>query len=381
MRIEEKFKNKLSNFTEGNTNIFFYWKGRVALFALLKSMGVDEGDEVILPAFTCVVVPNAILYCGAKPIYVDILSETYNIDFSKIENVITSKTKVIICQNTFGLSSNIEDIKALALRYNLYTIEDCTHGFGGLYNGRFNGINCDAAFFSTQWNKPFSTGIGGFALINNSRLIDNIKYLEKNKIKPSLSDNLSILVLNMARKLFVNSFTYWFILSFYRFLSINGVVLGSSSKDEIDSIIEPVNFFKGMSIAQFTLGLFELGRFNNLLEKRKKNAVVYTDFLKKHRKTCVVEKLFDNHSFLKYPILVKNRNVFFDLAKKNKIEIGDWFISPLHPIEKELDKWCFDDNKYPVAKEISRLVVNLPLEKKNIGNVLAFLNENLEFII
>ena len=73
MNICDKYKTELSDFLNVNKDaISLYWKGRVALYTALKSMGISEGDEVIIPAFTCVVVPNAIIYLGATPIYVDI---------------------------------------------------------------------------------------------------------------------------------------------------------------------------------------------------------------------------------------------------------------------------------------------------------------------
>ena len=80
----EKYKKAIAAILKCNpANIFLYWKGRVALYAILKAMGVKDGDEVIIPAFTCVVVPNAILYLGAKPVYVDISIEDYNTDAKK----------------------------------------------------------------------------------------------------------------------------------------------------------------------------------------------------------------------------------------------------------------------------------------------------------
>ncbi len=87
-------------------NICFYWKGRVALYALLKAMGIEEGDEVILPAYTCVVVPNAILYLGAKPVYVDVSTKTHNMGIEAVSAAISDRTKAIFCQNTYGLSSD-----------------------------------------------------------------------------------------------------------------------------------------------------------------------------------------------------------------------------------------------------------------------------------
>ena len=82
----QTFKFKISNYLEFvSQNIFLFWKGRVALYAILKAIGIEEGDEIILPAFTCVVAVNPIIYLKAKPVYVDIDPKTYNIGPNKIE--------------------------------------------------------------------------------------------------------------------------------------------------------------------------------------------------------------------------------------------------------------------------------------------------------
>ena len=159
----EKFKAEIAKKLNANASqISLYWKGRVGFYALLKANGIGKGDEVIIPAFTCVVVPNAIIYLGAKPVYVDVNKDTFNTTLNHIKEKVTTKTKCIVIQNTFGLSSEIEEIVEFAKEKEIVTIEDCTHGFGGSYNGKPNGVFADASFFSTQWNKPFSTGIGGF---------------------------------------------------------------------------------------------------------------------------------------------------------------------------------------------------------------------------
>ncbi|MFO7790645.1 MAG: aminotransferase class I/II-fold pyridoxal phosphate-dependent enzyme, partial [Bacteroidales bacterium] len=145
---KDKLKQKLAQYLDNRRNIFFHYKGRVSLYAILKSMGIGEGDEVLIPAYTCVVVPNPIIYAGAKPVYVDIDPATYNINTDLLEEAITSKTKVIVCQNTYGLSSGVGHIIDIAKKHKLYTIEDCTHGFGGHYHGKPNGTYCDASFFS-----------------------------------------------------------------------------------------------------------------------------------------------------------------------------------------------------------------------------------------
>ena len=375
------FAEKIKSFLKSEPELFLFWKGRVALYALLLACGISKDDEVVMPAYTCVVVPNAIIYTGAKPIYVDNKPDTYNIDVSKIEAAITPKTKVIICQNTYGLSSNIEEIIEIAKKYNLYTIEDCCHGFGGTYNGKPNGTFLDAAFFSTQWNKPFSTGLGGMALINNEKLIPKMKELDKNKIAPSLKEKAVLKFLYFVRRYMLRDFSYWFLVWLYRLLSKNNLIIGSSQGPELEKPEMPKDFFKGFSATQAKEGVENLKSLDSLLVLRKNNAKIYTNFLEKNGKKCVKKELFKNHSFLKYPILVKNRDKFMELAQKDRIRLGDWFVSPLHPILKNFEYWFFKKDDYPCASEIADRVVNIPTETKDIEKVLDFLDRNIDFVV
>ena len=106
----EKFKAEIAKKLNANASqISLYWKGRVGFYALLKANGIGKGDEVIIPGFTCVVVPNAIIYLGAKPVYVDVNKDTFNTTLNHIKEKVTTKTKCIVIQNTFGLSSEIEE--------------------------------------------------------------------------------------------------------------------------------------------------------------------------------------------------------------------------------------------------------------------------------
>jgi dTDP-4-amino-4,6-dideoxygalactose transaminase len=373
-------KTEISKYL-GSKNIYFHNKGRASLYAILKAMGVGLGDEVIIPAYTCVVVPNPIIYLGAKPVYIEIDKDNLCMDLSYLEQKINDKTKVIICQNTYGLSANVDKIVEIAKKYNLYSIEDCTHGFGGQYEGKPNGTYCDAAFYSMQWNKPFSSGIGGFMIINNDNLIESINKIEKEKLKANLSTKLNLKILFFAKKCFLNQTTYWTLLKLYRWLSKNNIVTGSSSGQEISDIKIPKKFFMDYSQTQAKEGVKNIKNLSEFLKLRKENAVIYTDFLKNHKKTYVKEDLFANHSFLKYPIFVKNRKRFFELARKHKIELGDWFNSPIHPIQNNFEKWGMFPEKYPIANFASKHVVNIPCDTKNIEKILSFLEKYLNEII
>ena len=379
--MKEIYKKEIASVLQIDPGkVFLYWKGRVALYAALKAIGIKEGDEVILPAFTCVVVPNAILYLGAKPVYVDIDPVNYNSDLNNLKNAITIKTKAIICQNTFGLSSNIESIIEIARQNNIYTIEDCTHGFGGFYNGKPNGSYCDAAFYSTQWNKPFSTGIGGFLVVNNDSLIHRVRQFEEGKIKTQFTDDFIISILIFSRKYFVNNFTQGSLINLFRFLSRHNIIIGSSQGEELAGISVPKNYFKDISSSQIREGIKQLKNLENLNNLRKKNAADYTKFLKLNKKTFVNEELFPNHLFLKYPLLVKQREKFLNLARKEKINLGDWFVSPLHPVKENLNLWGFNTEEFPVSVEISKKILNLPAEINDTGKVLKFLSKHLDLI-
>ncbi|MGC9330443.1 MAG: aminotransferase class I/II-fold pyridoxal phosphate-dependent enzyme [Bacteroidales bacterium] len=377
---KDKLKQNLAQYLGKRKNIFFHYKGRVSLYAILKAMEIEEGDEVIIPAYTCVVVPNPIIYAGAKPVYVDIDPDTYNMNTDLLEKAITSKTKVIVCQNTYGLSSGIEQIIDIAKKHKLYTIEDCTHGFGGQYHGKPNGTYCDASFFSMQWNKPFSSGVGGFALINNPSLLEPMRQLEAEKIPVSLSEKMNLKILYFIRRYLLTNFTYFTFMRLYRWLSKNNMVVGSSSGEEISSVKKPKRFFKNYSNVQAKEALRNLKNFDDVLLRRKKNARVYTDFLSETGKNHVSVDLFDDHAFLKYPLRVIDRDRFFHLAEKANIPLGDWFFSPIHPVQQDLSAWCFDAKNYPVAVEMAKKVVNLPTDIKTTGKLIQFLKKHIDLI-
>ena len=376
----QAYKEALAS-TLKNENIFLYWKGRVALFALLKAMGVSAGDEVILPGFTCVVVPNAIKYLGATPVYVDVLKEPMNPDVRNYENAISPKTKVIITQNTFGLSFEVDKIAALAKAKNIYSIEDCTHGFGGTFNGKPNGSYCDAAFFSTQWNKPFSTGIGGFASVNNISILENLEVVNRSLIHPSSKDKMILSALLFARDHILNNSNYWRLRSFYRFLSKHNLVVGSSQGEELTGTKMPEGYFKSISEVQVKKGISNLDEFDTLMKRRHENAVKYSSFLKEHHKYYVDEQFHKDHCFLKYPILVKDRTVFEELAFNAKIELGDWFCTPLYPVKDNWIEWDLHEKTIPIALYLSKHIVNLPTETKNPEKVIKFVKNNIDQLI
>jgi dTDP-4-amino-4,6-dideoxygalactose transaminase len=363
MNLELTYQSRIAEYLQIDAEqVSLYWKGRVALYTVLKAMGVGPGDEVILPAFTCVVVPNAILYLGATPIYVDVNPTVLCCSAEQIEQVLTPKTKVILIQNMLGLSFEVEEIVSLAKARGIYTIEDCTHGFGGKHQGVFNGLRSDASFFSSQWNKPFSTGIGGMLLVNNRDLLQPVNQLNSHLIKPSAKDQFILFILIWARTYLLKGFTYWTFLRLYRWLSKKRVVVGSSSASELEGINMPKDYFKGMSTVQCRAGIKSLSTFDQVISQRKNSGVLVHEWLTSQGKTTVPAEHLAQHAFLKYPILIKDRTLFLQQAEKEKVPLGDWFISPLHPVLDSLEPWGLEVSNFPNAVYVSKHIVNLPLD-------------------
>ena len=351
-----------------------------------KGRWYKKRDEVILPAFTCVVAVNPIIYLGAKPVYVDINPKTYNVNPNKIEEKITPKTKAILAQNTFGLPADLDAIFKIAERYGIFVIEDCAHGFGGFYKGKPNGTIADAAFFSTQWNKPFSTGLGGIAVTKNEELAKKLQELERKVVKPSKKEEWTLRILIQIRKKLLKPQVYWFALKTYRKLSKWNLILGSSQGYELEKPIEPPNFLKGFSEVQARKGIKYLEKVNGqykidlIIAHRRKIASFYKEILKDLGFEPPYEPAYAMHTYLKFPLLVKNRKKFFALAEKEKIELGDWFVSPIHPIQKNFELWHYKYGEDPIAEKISQHIVNLPthikINEDYVDKVSQFLKKN-----
>ena len=145
--------------------------GTDALHLALRALDIGAGDEVITVAFTFVATTEAIGIVGAKPVFVDIDSDTFNIDVEKIENAITPKTKAIIPVHLYGQPCNMKVIMEIAKRYDLFVIEDCCQAIGAKLNGQMVGSFGDVGCFSFFPTKNLGAMGDGGLLTTNSQVI------------------------------------------------------------------------------------------------------------------------------------------------------------------------------------------------------------------
>ena len=167
--FETNFKNYLHSKYALVTN-----SGTTAIWSLYDSIGLKKGDEVICPIYTFFATVSPILQTGATPVFVD-CDENGNMDYTKIEEKITSNTKAIMVVHMWGYPARMEKIPQIADKHDLYLFEDCSHAHGGSYMNKKLGEWGDASAFSLQGNKIITGGEGGI-------LVTNDKYIYKNAL-------------------------------------------------------------------------------------------------------------------------------------------------------------------------------------------------------
>ncbi|OSZ82398.1 perosamine synthetase [Chitinophagaceae bacterium IBVUCB1] len=146
-----------------------------ALHLALVALGVGVGDEVIVPAFTWVSTANAVMYCGATPVFIDVNPITFNIDTTQLCDKITSKTKAIIPVHLFGLCADIDKIKEIAPELKI--VEDGACAAGAALNGIAAGALGDIGCFSFHPRKSVTTGEGGMLTTNDDALAEKLNCL------------------------------------------------------------------------------------------------------------------------------------------------------------------------------------------------------------
>lgn len=169
-----EFERKVADYTGAKYAVAIA-NGTAALHAACYAARIGEGDEVITTPITFAASSNCVLYCGGTPVFADINPETYNISPEDIERKITPKTKAIIAVHFTGQPCEMEQIHAIAHKYNLTVIEDGAHALGAEYQGKRVGTLSDMTTFSFHPVKHITTGEGGMILTNNPELYQRLK--------------------------------------------------------------------------------------------------------------------------------------------------------------------------------------------------------------
>ncbi|MFH0864246.1 MAG: DegT/DnrJ/EryC1/StrS family aminotransferase [Candidatus Gottesmanbacteria bacterium] len=172
-----EFEQMLGDFI-GSKYVSILSNGTVTLFAGLKALGIGLGDEVIVPDFTMVACPNAIILTGAKPVFVDINKENLCLDLDEVSRKITNKTKAIMPVAMNGRFPEMKRLIKLARKHKLFIIEDTAQALGCYFQKRHLGTFGDIGSFSFSTPKIITTGQGGALVTNDKKLYEKIVRLK-----------------------------------------------------------------------------------------------------------------------------------------------------------------------------------------------------------
>ncbi len=347
----------------GARHAFSFWKGRVGLYAILKALGVGMGDSVILPGYTCVVVPAAVAYLGASSRYVDIIPGTYNINPSKLDAALQKNTKALVIQHTYGIPAAVDELLDWANKHGLPVIEDCCHALGSSIHGQELGTFGVASFFSSQWNKPYTTGLGGMVATNDASLAETIRtYQEQECAKPSGREERLLMLQCLVHHWFYFPRTAGLVTSLYRALS-SKVLIGSSCPLDLTPQM-PDGYSKLMSPGQARLGLHEVEALDDNAAHRTRISELYRDALLERGWSVPAAPNDAEVAFVRYPVRVQNKDEALKKAPLSLIELGDWFNCPIHPREANPALFGYSKGMCPEAEKAAREVVNLPTHTK-----------------
>jgi perosamine synthetase len=355
----------------GVSQLTTFSSGRNSQRAILKAMEIGEGDEVIIPGLTCVVVPYTILHCGARPVYVDI-GRDYRMNLDLLRASLTPRTKAIIAQHTFGLPEKMSDIVPLAKERGIRVIEDCTHVLPGTgYEGELLGTLGDAAYFSFDRGKTISAGWGGAVITRNEEIGRRLSALQQGVSPLSRDENLRI-----GTQLFLTILTHhpdlFGLLSLARpWLSRKGVFPRSVPETECRGD-PPSQLLGQLADIQADLLMSQIKQLSSISERRSASVRAFAERLGGPATDLPL---------MWYPLQVRNRDEAVENFRKHQIELRTWK-APLTPVKCDTARALYQWGSCPVAEEISRGCVALPtmLRKNDLDRVLNVATRCLDIV-
>ena len=354
----EKLNGKLKNIFNGK-DIFLFNRGREAMYFVLKELGITEGDEVILQAFTCVAVPTPILWLKAKPIYIDIDPNNFNINIESLKEKITSKTKAIIVQHTFGNMVDIKRLKDVIGDKDIYIIEDCAHLFSTSTEVSEANRYSDVSLFSFAQDKAISCVQGGLAVINNpilkSKMSKEYVHVKEQSVIQARYNAEYIRLWSLIKK-------YYFtpLIPFYKKITIGKALviifrrLGLI-RQQASNRIEQTPLINKISDIQSHILLNQLPKCNRMNMQRIKISKIYNEQLNKE-----LRGLNSENPLIRYPVIIDNPEEVLHILSNSGYICGRWYNSAVFPLDTNLEDVEYKQGECAMAELLASKIINLP---------------------
>ena len=325
--IIDKFENALAKFV-GAKYAVCVSSGTAALHAACIASGIESGDEVIVPTLSFVATANCVLYCGAKPVLVDVYEETLTINVEEAEKKITKKTKVIIAVDFAGHPADWDKLRKLAQKHNLILIDDAAHALGSVYKEKSIGSIAGLTAFSFHPVKTITTGEGGAIATNSEALYGRLKKFRHHGIEKDKKND--------------KKYGSWY-------YEINNLGYNYRITD-----------------LQAALGLSQLKKIKKNIKVRR---FLWNRYKEKLNNLKAIDLPIEKDNVVSawhiYPIRLNNkakksRRKVFDFLKKVGIGVQVHYI-PIHLFNLYRRKFGYKRGDFPVAEEYYDNALTLPL--------------------
>jgi len=336
--------------------------GRTALWQVLQAMGVKAGDEVMMQAFTCVAVANAIRWSGATPVYVDCEHDSFNMDIEDAERKVSPNIKALIVQHTFGVPADMDKVMEFAKKHKLQVVEDCAHAIGSRYRGRMVGTFGAAAIFSFGRDKALSSVFGGLAVTNDDALAQKLRAYQTASPQSGYwwtCRQLFHPIVTQISKKFYTRFSLGKALMY----AVKRLHLISRAVEPQERRGEKATFVgRRMSGALAVLASHQLAKLPEFIAHRARLVRFYQELFK-DKNIEFQSSPDDSESVrIRFTIKVSAAAKIRQSAKTAGMYLGDWYdtvIAPRGVIDETIG---YAAGSCPIAESLTKAVVNLPTD-------------------
>ncbi|MFC1525506.1 DegT/DnrJ/EryC1/StrS family aminotransferase [Candidatus Latescibacterota bacterium] len=317
-RYEAAFSSKF-----GCSEGVMFSHGRSGIYALLKVWGLKD-TEVICPAYTCVVVPHAIVLSGNIPVFVDCEDGGFNADLDGIAQAVTEKTRVIIPTHLFGYAMDVHAVEAIArdaeekYGHRVYVIQDCAHSYGARWQGELVSRFGDAAVFGSNISKIINSIFGGMVITNSDALAGELRGWRRDSLRDAgLAKSIKRLVYFAAVNIAFLRPVYGVVNTLERRGLLNRV---TRYYDE-DRIDFPDDWDQLPSEVEARVGLAQLAKYDAIIETRRRTAQRVHEEMRDRRDVWMVP--YDEEATYSHIVArVEDRDAWVEAYRRRGIQLG-----------------------------------------------------------
>lgn len=340
-----------------------YFRGRVALHAVLEGLNVGRGDEVATQAFTCLAVPEGILATGARPRYVDISPDGYNLDADDLKRKIGPQTRAIVAQHTFGIPAAMTPILNIAREQGIPVIEDCCHTLASTFGGQPVGTFGAASFYSFEWGKPIVAGIGGSAVVHDLELRQRLESAYPSLGEPGALSQCKLEMQYLAYYLLYRPKLYWPVRSLFHRLSKLGAAEGNYNQVDDDDVARDFSLTMAprfrRRLAHELKGVPEHSRHARWVVDQYRSAIAGSGTV--HPDPPAQADVV----YARYPLRVAEKPQLLAKARECGVEVAEWYSTPIHPLGKDQSQSVhYEPESCPNAEARSQEVISLPTHRR-----------------